>query len=93
MLIMAACGQGLGSSFLVEMNIQKVLNKLGLSGIEVTHSTTADVQKGAADIFVVGSDMYESVKHAGNVIGLDNLISLPELEEKLTKVLKEKGVL
>ena len=35
--IMCCCGSGLGSSMLVRMNVEKVLNKLGKSGIEVTH--------------------------------------------------------
>ena len=30
--IMAVCGSGLGSSFMVEMNITDVLNELGVSG-------------------------------------------------------------
>ena len=37
--IMCCCGSGLGSSMLVRMNVEKVLNKLGKSGIEVTHSS------------------------------------------------------
>ena len=35
MKFMAACGSGLGSSFMVEMNINKVLGELGVSGVEV----------------------------------------------------------
>lgn len=30
MKIMAVCGSGLGSSFMLEMNIKKVLNKLSI---------------------------------------------------------------
>lgn len=93
MKIMCACGQGLGSSFLVEMNVEKVLKKLNLTHIEVTHASSADVYKGAADLFVVGNDLYESLKHAGDIISLTNIVSLPELEEKLTEYFKEKGVL
>lgn len=91
--IMCACGQGLGSSFMVEMNVEKVLKKLGVQGIEVTHGSSADVHKGVADLFVVGQDLYDSVKSYGDVITLRNIVSLPELEEKLTAYLKEKGVI
>lgn len=93
MKIMCACGQGLGSSFLVEMNVQKVLKKLGLEDFEVTHSTSADVQPGAADLFVIGSDLADSVSRVDNLITLDNIVSLPELEGKLTEFFKEKGIL
>ena len=86
MKIMCACGQGLGSSFLVEMNVEKVLKKLNLTHFEVTHASSAD-------LFVVGNDLYESLKHAGDIITLTNIVSLPELEEKLTEYFKEKGVL
>lgn len=37
--IMAVCGSGLGSSFMVEMNVNEVLSELGLSGYEVSHSS------------------------------------------------------
>lgn len=36
MKIMAICGSGLGSSFMVEMNIKKVLKKLNIDA-EVEH--------------------------------------------------------
>lgn len=87
--ILAACGSGLGSSFLVEMNIQKVLDKLGKSDIEVGHTSTTDIHKGAADLYVVGNDLKDEVSAYGPVIALSNIISLQELEEKLTKYFEE----
>ena len=55
MKIMAVCGSGLGSSFMVEMNIKKVLKKIGVEAEVV----------------------------------LDSIISMPELEEKLTEYFKK----
>ena len=40
MKIMAVCGSGLGSSFMLEMNIKKVLKKIGKEA-EATHSDLA----------------------------------------------------
>lgn len=91
--IMCACGSGLGSSFLVEMNVTKVLKKLNLEEIEVSHSAATDVYKGVADLFVVGKDMYDVCSPFGDTIMLENIISLPELEAKLTAYFTEKGVL
>lgn len=91
--IMCACGVGLGSSFLVEMNVTKVLKKLGLPDIEVTHSAATDVYKGAADVFIIGKDMYDLCSPYGDTIVLDNIVSLVELEQKLTTYLKDKGVI
>ena len=52
--IMAVCGSGLGSSFMVEMNITDVLNELGVSGeYEASHTSLADVTPSDADIFLL----------------------------------------
>ena len=52
MKIMAICGSGLGSSFMVEMNIKKVLKKLDIEA-EVEHSDLSSATPGAADLFVI----------------------------------------
>ncbi|WP_246768937.1 PTS sugar transporter subunit IIB, partial [Salmonella enterica] len=46
MKIMAICGSGLGSSFMVEMNIKKVLKKLNIDA-EVEHSDLSSATPGA----------------------------------------------
>ena len=48
--ILCCCGSGLGSSLMVEMNVQDVLKDLGVDGVEVEHSTVSDVMPGAADL-------------------------------------------
>lgn len=89
--IMAACGSGIGSSLMIRMNIQKVLQKLGRDDIEVFHSTTSDAQPGAADIFVVGNDLGDFVSNLDNVITLDNIVSKDELETKLKAMFDKLG--
>lgn len=91
--IMCACGSGLGSSFLVEMNVKKVLRKLGVEGVEVAHGAATDVYKGSADVFVCGKDMYNILSAYGPCVTLTNIISMAELEEKLGAYLKEVGVI
>lgn len=91
--IMCCCGQGLGSSFLVEMNVKKALDNLGVSGIEVSHALLSEVYKGVADVFVVGVDVADEVADKGDVIALNNIISLPEVEGKIKDYLTEKGAL
>ena len=88
--IMCACGSGLGSSLMVEMNIQDVLKKMGIEGISVSHSTTSDVKPGAADLFVVGRDLADFIKDVPEeqIIVLQNIIDQNELEEKL----REKNI-
>ena len=40
--IMCCCGSGLGSSLMIRLNVEKVLKKLGVTGIEVLHSSLSD---------------------------------------------------
>lgn len=81
--ILCCCGSGLGSSMLVRMNVDKVLNKLGVSGITVENSSISDATEGNADLFIVGLDLADFVSTLPNTIILDNIMSLDELEEKL----------
>lgn len=55
--ILCFCGSGLGTSFLMEMNVKKALENLGITDVEVEHSTIDDVMPGAADLFVCGADL------------------------------------
>lgn len=89
--IMTACGSGIGSSLMVKINVQKVLTAMGRDDIEVFNSTTSDAQPGAADVFVVGKDLESFVSGLDNVITLDNIVSRPELEEKLKALFDELG--
>lgn len=91
MKILAVCGSGLGSSFMLEMNIKKVLTQLGVDA-EVEHTDLASATEGSADIFIMSSDLANSTS-LKNVISLNSIINLAELKEKLEEVLKTKGVL
>ena len=82
---MCACGSGLGTSLLVEMNIQDILKSMGIEDVEVFHSTTSDVHSGAADLFVVSRDLVDFVKGVDpeEVVVLKSIVDKGELEEKL----------
>jgi PTS system ascorbate-specific IIB component len=91
--VVCICGSGLGSSFLVEMNVKTVLKQLGLPDIEVEHTDLGSAWPGLADLIVCGNDLYENLTRFGDVIGLSNIMDKVELKEKLSKYLTEKGVL
>lgn len=85
MKIMAVCGSGLGSSFMVEMNIKKILKKLAIDA-EVEHSDLASVTNDSADLFVMAKDIAESTSvPADKLIVITNIIDVAELEQKLTQ--------
>lgn len=87
--IMCCCGQGLGSSLIIRMNVEKTLKKLGTTGIEVLHASLSDASPDSADLFVVGGDLEAFTHSFPHIVLLDNIVSLPELEEKLKKVFDE----
>ncbi|GAA5115146.1 PTS sugar transporter subunit IIB [Orbus sasakiae] len=83
MKIMAVCGSGLGSSFMVELNIKKVLKKINKEA-EVTHSDLASATPDSADLFVMTKDLAESSGVPANkLIVLNNIIDINDLEAKL----------
>lgn len=91
--IAAICGHGLGSSFIVEMNIKQTLKDLGATNIEVEHLDLGSAYSGVADLIVCGKDLQDNCKKFGEVLALDNLFDKNELKEKLAENLKSKGVI
>jgi len=85
MKIMAICGSGLGSSFMVEMNIKKVLKKLEIDA-EVEHSDLSSATPGAADLFVMAKDIAASASASvpeSQLVVINNIIDINELEAQL----------
>lgn len=83
MKIMAICGSGLGSSFMVEMNIKKVLKKMGVEA-DVEHSDLSSAIPSEADLFVMAKDIAASASIPDNqLIVITNIIDINELETKL----------
>jgi len=91
--ILVCCSTGLGSSFMIEMNIKRVLKGLGIKGIEVSHSDLSSASASGADIFVGTRDIANNLKSLGDTILLNNMIDMNELRDKLTSMLKGKGMI
>jgi len=83
--VMCCCGQGLGSSMMVEMNIQKALKKIGKGDVKVSHTSLSEANPDAADLFVVGRDLAPQLRSYPRVVVLKKIMSLAELTEKLEK--------
>lgn len=88
-----ACGSGLGSSFMVQMNIESILSELGVTGVEVEHYDLGGADPSAADIWIVGRDLEDSARHLGDVRVLNSIIDMDELKELVTKICEEKGLI
>lgn len=91
--ICTVCGQGLGSSLIVEMNAKKVLEELGLTenDVLVTHKNLNSYSSSDGfDFILCGIDLADSIDSGnGKKIILQNLMDPVELKEKLTEVLKK----
>lgn len=81
--ILCCCISGLGSSFIVEMNVKKALQELGRDEIKVTHAGINDAIVGAADLFVCSADVYDVCSKAGDAVSLDRLTDYNEVLLKL----------
>jgi len=89
----AVCGSGLGSSFMIEMNINSVLSELEVNGVEVSHYDMGSASPDLADVFFVGGDLANSARHLGEVVVLNSIIDMDELREKVKSVCTEKGLI
>ncbi|MDQ0177798.1 PTS sugar transporter subunit IIB [Bacillus chungangensis] len=84
--ILVVCGNGLGSSFVVEMNVKKILNELGVEA-EVSHTDLASSKTETADIYLGSKDIVSLLEDGERqVIGLKNILDLDEIKEALQKV-------
>ncbi|KYC69477.1 PTS lactose transporter subunit IIB [Bacillus coagulans] len=95
MKIAAVCGSGLGSSFMIEMNIKSILDQLGINqdDIEVTHFDMGSASPDSADHFFVGQDLADATEKLGadKVTVLKSIIDKNELKEKVVQFLQESG--
>ena len=84
--VLCFCGSGLGTSFMMEMNAKKALKSLGITDVEVDHTTIDDIVPGAADLIICGADLLPNAEKAGKAIGLNNMVSMEEMTQKLKEV-------
>ena len=63
--VLCVCQAGLGSSLILGMNVEKVLEAMGKGDIRVEHTSIGDTTTGMADLYIAGGDIYEQVKVFG----------------------------
>lgn len=93
MKILTACSSGLGSSFMTQLNIDKALSALGVSGVETDHMDIASVTPTSADVLFVGRDIAETATGLmADVVVLDSLIDMDAITEQVAAALARHGV-
>lgn len=84
MKILVMCGNGLGSSFMMSINVKKALTELGVDA-NVSHTDLTTGKTMDADIYVGARDIMDNFsKEGAKVVGLENIMSIPEIKEKLS---------
>lgn len=86
--VLVACGCGMGSSQVLKMMATSVLKELGID--HTMYHTSIDEAKSIQrdyDLIIVSETFVNNFTN-GNaiVVGLKNLMSKPELKEKLSKI-------
>ncbi|TCL02030.1 MULTISPECIES: PTS sugar transporter subunit IIB [Sodalis] len=81
--ILIVCGNGLGSSFIVEMNVKKILKELGKEA-EVSHTDLSSAKSESADIYIGSNDIISGLDNGvRHVFGLSNLLDNNKIKEIL----------
>ena len=86
--VIAACGNGMGSSQMIKMKIEKVFKKLGQE-VKIEHNSVGAATSMASnfDAVFVSQNFVDNFKNAEKkgtkIIGLKNLLSEQEIEEKI----------
>lgn len=87
MKILVVCGNGLGSSFIMELNVKKALTELGKVA-EVTHTDLASAKAEKADIYIGAEDIVTQLpEERGHVVSIVNIMSISEIKLKLQPLL------
>ena len=90
--VLAACGNGMGSSLIIKMKIEKVLKDMGLK-CEVHHASVGQAKSDAKnfDLVLVSQAFVKEfvVTEKTKVVGLVNLLSEQEIKDKVSEALKE----
>lgn len=86
--VLAACGSGMGSSQIIKMKITKVFKKLGID-VQIQHSSVGEAKSQASNFDVVFcsevlKSNFKRAEDSGTIIiGLKNVLSEQEIEEKV----------
>ena len=86
--IMCCCGNGVGTSLMMQMTMEEALNMLGMTGVDVVFGSLAEASAGVADLFVVSAELEDTLMGLP-VLGLDDLLDEDQAAGKLEVWLKE----
>lgn len=95
--VLTVCGNGLGSSFACQMAVEGVLKSLGVE-CKLDHDSVSSAQGVARnyDLIVAAENFEKQITNFNTgkpCVFLHRLVDKKEIEEKLTPVLKNMGLI
>lgn len=95
MKILAVCQSGLGTSLMVQMNVEQVLQDENVkANIEVNHADVGSATPDSADYFFIESTLEDAMRSIPQekVVLLKSLIDMDELKGHVNDVLKKENI-
>ncbi|MFQ1017794.1 PTS ascorbate transporter subunit IIB [Gilliamella sp. Choc5-1] len=95
--ILFVCGAGLGSSFAAQMATEDVLKAKGIEA-KLDHTDISSAAAMNADIIITAENFRPqfakfNISEQTSIVYLKNIVSKAEIDEKLSPVLQQKGLL
>lgn len=89
---LVCCANGAGSSLMMKMTLQKVLTKVGIKPGRIHHCALSEGKSAASQFDIVFcaqnfTNMFKEAEKKGTkVIGLRNIMSAVEIEQKMKEI-------
>ncbi|OCG71412.1 PTS ascorbate transporter subunit IIB [Gilliamella sp. Occ3-1] len=95
--ILFVCGAGLGSSFAAQMATEDVLKAKGIEA-KLDHTDISSAAAMNSDIIITAENFRPqfakfNISEQTSIVYLKNIVSKAEIDEKLSPVLQQKGLL
>lgn len=89
--VLTACGNGMGSSMVIKMKVEKALRELGVTDFQSASCSVGEAKSLASsyDIVVASKHLISELdgRTTGKLVGLDNLMDDNEIKTKLEEIL------
>lgn len=83
---MCCCGNGVGTSLVMQMTTEEALTRLGVDDVEVLFGSLSDLSESRADLFVVSEEVLPGLSGV-LAIGLSDLMDEELAAEQLKPIL------
>ncbi len=91
--IFTVCPQGLGSSLIAKINVQKALEKMGVEG-EVETAGVTSITGQTFDLIVTVPEMEDSLeRYKSKLVFVTNFFKRDEIADTLEKKFREMGLI